>query len=73
VRVRAVEVAVSEGKCGVAGLGFSPCMVLLAQAAPMVGVKEEPATFEVESRGLPSSVPLSEAVDPVKDTVIGSL
>jgi hypothetical protein len=39
----------------------------------MVGKKEEPATFEVESRGLPSSVPLSEAVDPVKDTVIGSL
>jgi hypothetical protein len=39
----------------------------------MVGVKEEPATFEVESRGFPSFVPLSEATDPVKDTIIGSL
>jgi hypothetical protein len=77
VRARAVEVVASERKrvqlCGVVGLDFSPCMVLLAQAASMVGVKEEPTTFEVESRGLPSFVLLSEVADPVKDTVIGFL
>jgi hypothetical protein len=61
------------GLLGVTGLGFSPCVILPAQAAPMVGVKEEPATFEVESRGLPSSIQLSEVANSVKDTVIGSL
>jgi hypothetical protein len=39
----------------------------------MIGVKEESATFEVESQGLPSFVRLSEVADPVKDTVIGFL
>jgi hypothetical protein len=61
------------GPLGVARLGFSPRVILPAQATTMVGVKEEPATFEVESRGLPSSVRLSKVADLVKDTVKGSL